>query len=141
MADIIEQIRVAVRRRVAGKIIEETAYQRQWMDDAPPADVYLRETVMEEVREQISQSEVKVTALVELDIFVRRGAYPNPLSVASDYADRIFREFDPQDASKWTIAIADGLVGYIQAPPYQNAPAQEEELYHLPVLFSVGVYV
>lgn len=141
MADIIEQIRVAVRRRVAGKLIEESAYQRQWMDDAPTADVYLRETVMEETREQISQSGLKVTALVELDIFVRRGAFPNPLAVASDYAQRIYAEFDPLDEGKVTIAIGDGSVGYIQAPPKQESPAQEEELYYLPVLFSVGVYL
>lgn len=141
MADIIEQIRVAVRRRVAGKLIEESAYQRQWMDDAPAADVYLRETVMEETREQISQSGVKVTALVELDIFVRRGAFPNPMAVASDYAWRIYAEFDPMDESKVTIALGDGTIGYIQDPPYQEAPAQEEELYHLPVLFRVGVYL
>lgn len=141
MADIIEQIRVAVRRRVAGKLIEESAYQRQWMDDAPAADVYLRETVMEETREQISQSGVKVTALVELDIFVRRGAFPNPMAVASDYAQRIYAEFDPLDESKVTLALGDGTVGYIQAPPRQEAPAQEEELYYLPVLFSVGVYL
>lgn len=142
MADIIEQIRVAVRRRVAGKLIEESAYQRQWMDDAPTADVYLRETVMEETREQISQSGVKVTALVELDIFVRRGAFPNPLAVASDYAQRIYAEFDPLDESKVLLSLGDdGGSGYIQAPPNQEAPAQEEELYYLPVLFSVGVYL
>lgn len=142
MADVIELVRVAVRRKVAGNIIEEAAYQRQWMDNAPAEDVYIRETVMEETREELFQSGVKVTALVELDIFVRRGAFPNPMAVASDYAQRIYAEFDPLDESKVLLSLGDdGGSGYIQAPPRQEAPAQEEELYYLPVLFSVGVYL
>ena len=141
MADVIELVRVAVRRKVAGNIIEEAAYQRQWMDNAPAEDVYIRETVMEETREELFQSGVKVTALVELDIFVRRGAFPNPMAVASDYAERIMQAFDPQVEETATIPLDGGGVGYIQKVPYQNAPQQEQELFMLPVLFSVGVYL
>ena len=140
--DIIELIRVGVRRRVAGNIVDQSAYQRQWMDDAPAdADVYIRETVMDESREEITQRDVKVIALVQLDIFVRRGAYPNPLAIASDYADKIYREFNPKDPDKVTIDLGADKLGYVQNIPYQDAPAQETELYHLPVLFSVGAYL
>ena len=140
--DIIESIRIGVRRRVAGNIIEPSAYQRQWMDDAPDdVDVYIRETVMESSREAISQATHKVIALVQFDIFVRRGAYPNPLAIASDYADRIVQEFNPGSTETIRITLDDGNDGIVQNHPYQEAPSQEEEWYHLPVLFSVGVYL
>lgn len=140
--DIIELIRIGVRRRVAGNIIPPEAYQRQWMDDAPSdVDVYIRETVMEASRTSISQLTEKVVALVEFDIFVRRGAYPNPMAVASDYADKIIQEFSPQFPARSSISLDDGDTAYIQSFPYQSSPAQESEWYYLPVLFNVGAYV
>ena len=142
MADIIEEVRVAIRRRVADKIIDQKLYQRQWMDDAPiDADVYIRETIMEEVREEIFQKGIKSTALVQFDIFVRRGAFPNPLAIASDYAGRIFAEFNPQNPDKVYLQLSTGQNAHVEIPPYQDAPAQEEEWFHLPVLFSVGVFI
>ena len=139
--DIIELIRIGVRRRVAGSIISPEAYQRQWMDDAPAdADVYIRETVMESTREAISQQREKVTALVQFDVFVRRGAYPNPMATASDYADRIIKEFNPIYPGNNTVTLDDGTFGFVQNQPYQDTPSQEEEWYYLPVLFNVGVY-
>ena len=140
--DFVELVRIGIRRRIVGNIVEQGAYQRQWMDDSPQdADLYIRETVIESAKTEISQQRTKITALVELDVFVRRNAFPNPLAVASDYADRIFREFNPKDNRKIVLTLDDGSTAYIQQMPYQDAPTQEEELLNLPVLFTVGGYV
>jgi hypothetical protein len=97
--------------------------------------LYVRETILEETAEQYSQGMRRWSFLVELDIFCDRVAYPSPKRTLESKADEIKLAFDP-DGEKLAI---DGFRVWIDGLPQCQSMDQEEELYRLPVTFSVVI--
>lgn len=142
--DVIESLRTAMRRRItAAGIVSEAEYQREWMNAPAEALLYIRETVMEYSREEDSQMSELITVLCEYDVFARNKAFPNPMLKVSDIASRILAEFNVKDPAKVDVAL-DGWTGGVSASVARynyGSPSQEEELFRLPVLIYVEIYL
>ena len=142
--DIIESLRTAMRVRImAAGIVDQTEYQREWMTAPAAAQLYIRETVMEYTREEDSQMSELVTVLCEYDVFARNKAFPNPMLKVSDIASRILAEFNVKDPAKVDVAL-DGWTGGVSASVARynyGSPSQEEELFRLPMLIYVEIYL
>jgi hypothetical protein len=128
------ELAYAIRMRVVPAIFAVEEYQ-QPDADAPKAPLYVRETILEETAEQYSQGMRRWSFLVELDIFCDRVAYPSPKRTLESKADEIKLAFDP-DGEKLAI---DGFRVWIDGLPQCQSMDQEEELYRLPVTFSVVI--
>lgn len=128
------ELAYAVRKRVSPAIFLGEEYQ-QPDAKAPNAPLYVRETILEETAEQYSQGMRRWSFLVELDIFCNRTVYPIPKQTLESKADEIKLAFDP-DGEKLAI---DGFRVWVDGLPQCQGMDQEEELYRLPVTFSVVI--
>ena len=141
--DILESLRYEMRRRivnVAG-IVNQEQYQREWYNAPDNADLYIRETVMEYSREEDSQSSELITALCEYDVFLKNKAFINPTATASDVAAKLIEEFSVKNPGKIDVSL-DGWTGGVSASVARynyGSPAQEDELFRLPVLIYVEI--
>lgn len=142
--DIIESLRTAMRVRImAAGIVDQTEYQREWMTAPAAAQLYIRETVMEYSREEDSQASELITVLCEYDVFARNKAFPNPMLKVSNIASQILSEFNVKDPAKVDVSL-DGWTGGVSASVARynyGSPSQEEELFRLPVLIYVEIYL
>ena len=142
--DIIESLRTAMRVRImAAGIVDQTEYQREWMTAPAAAQLYIRETVMEYSREEDSQASELITVLCEYDVFARNKAFPNPMLKVSNIASQILSEFNVKDPAKVDVSL-DGWTGGVSATVARynyGSPSQEEELFRLPVLIYVEIYL
>lgn len=142
--DIIESLRTAMRVRImAAGIVDQTEYQREWMTAPAATQLYIRETVMEYSREEDSQASELITVLCEYDVFARNKAFPNPMSKVSNIASQILSEFNVKDPAKVDVSL-DGWTGGVSASVARynyGSPSQEEELFRLPVLIYVEIYL
>ena len=128
------ELAYAVRRRIVPDIFSVEEYQ-QPDADAPKVPLYVRETILEETAEQYSQGMRRWSFLVELDIFCVRVSYPSPKRTLESKADEIKLAFDP-DGEKLAI---EGFRVWIDGLPQCQGMDQEEELFRLPVTFSVVI--
>lgn len=142
--DIIESLRTAMRVRImAAGIVDQTEYQREWMTAPAATQLYIRETVMEYSREEDSQASELITVLCEYDVFARNKAFPNPMLKVSNIASQILSEFNVKDPAKVDVSL-DGWTGGVSASVARynyGSPSQEEELFRLPVLIYVEIYL
>ena len=128
------ELAYAVRRRVVPAIFAAAEYQ-QPDADAPKAPLYVRETILEQTAEQYSQGMRRWSFLVELDIFCDRVTYPSPKRTLESKADEIKAAFDP-DGEELTI---DNFRVWVESLPQCQSMDQEEELFRLPVTFTVEI--
>ena len=128
------ELAYAIRRRIVPDIFSVEEYQ-QPDADAPKAPLYVRETILEETAEQYSQGMRRWSFLVELDIFCDRVSYPSPKRTLEGKADEIKAAFDP-DGEKLAIG---GFRVWIDGLPQCQGMDQEDELFRMPVTFSVVI--
>ena len=141
--DILESLRYEMRRRIVSVsgIVTQEQYQREWYNAPDKADLYIRETVMEYSREEDSQSSELITALCEYDVFLKNKAFINPTATASDVAAKLIEEFSVKNPGKIDVSL-DGWTGGVSASVARynyGSPAQEDELFRLPVLIYVEI--
>lgn len=136
--DVVESIRYAMRKRIAGNIIDISEYQREGYDAPKEDSCYIRETVMEMSREEDSQASELVTVLCEYDVFVRKKDYSNVTAKLSDVASKILDEFNIKNPSKIDIDISEwgSAKAWVSSYNYESI-SQEEELWRLPVMIYV----
>ena len=128
------ELAYAIRRRIVPAIFAVEEYQ-QPDADAPKAPLYVRETILEETAEQYSQGMRRWSFLVELDIFCDRVTYPSPKRTLEGKANAIKEAFDP-DGEELSI---DNFRVWVDGLPQCQSMDQEEELFRLPVTFSVVI--
>lgn len=142
MPDIIDNVRIAMRRRLVPSIIAQEDFQRECYD-APTSDAYVRETVMEfSPRQEISQTGTLITVLCEYDIFVNRKTYKNVTAKISAIASDLITEFDVKNPDKLPVVLTDFPTAQANVSRVnQESIRQEAELFSLPVMVYVEVYL
>lgn len=141
--DVIEALKLSMRQRIVPDIIPASDYQREWTTAPQSAKIYVRETFREETREEPSQVSELITVLCEYDIFVRNGAYPDPMRAATDIGAKILSRFYVKDPRRVNIPILgynELVIGSVSRYSY-GTPTQEQELFELPVLIYVELLV
>lgn len=129
------ELAYAIRQMLVPEVFAAGEYQ-QPDSDAPKVPLYVRETILEETAEIYTQSSRRWTYLCEFDIFCSRTTYPSPYRTLQAKADEIKAIFDP-DAKK-KLSIRNYRVWLAGLPQCQGMD-QEEELFRLPVTFTVVV--
>lgn len=124
----------ALREKIIPAVFAAEEYQ---MPDAkaPGAPLYVRETIFEQTAEQYTQHLRRWSFLCEFDIFCSRVDFPSPQRTLEVKADELKTLFDPASVN---IEIP-GFRVWIDGLPQCQSMDQEEELFRLPLTFTVVV--
>ena len=128
------ELAYALRKRIVPAIFAAGEYQ-QPDADAPKVPLYVRETILEQTAEIYSQGMRRWSFLCEFDIFCDRTTYPSPKRTLQSKADELKEVFDPDGTE---IAIP-GFRVWVEGLPQCQSMDQEEELFRMPVTFTVVV--
>ena len=128
------ELTYALRKRIVPGIFGAEEYQ-QPDADAPKVPLYVRETILEETAGIYSQGMRRWSFLCEFDLFCDKVTFPSPKRTLEAKADELKLAFDP-DGEPLSV---QGFKVWIKGLPQCQALDQEEELFRLPVTFSVVV--
>lgn len=128
------ELAYAIRRKIVPGIFAVDEYQ-QPDGDAPKRPLYVRETILEETAEQYTQGIRRWSFLVELDLFCDRTTYPSPKQTLEAKANALKLAFDPETAE----FDLDGYEVWIDGLPQTQSMDQEEELFRMPVTFTIVI--
>ena len=142
--DIIEQLRVEMRKRIIEKagIVTQDQFQREFFEAPDTNSFYVRETLVDMGRTEPSQTSELQTVLCEYDVIVHRN-WINPTVTAYNVFEKLRTEFFVKDPEKIKIILpdAENVQAWVREPVSSAAAEQDGDWYRLPVFVYVELLI
>lgn len=137
--EFIESLRIAMRQRIIVKaqIVPAAQFQMEGKDAPANADLYIRETIIQNDVTEVAQNTLRYQYLCEYDCFVKRTELPDITGQLYRLGGLLRQEFPA--GSIVDISNLKNVQCFISSPVLFNAIMQEQDLFELPVLINVEI--
>ncbi len=137
--EFIESLRIAMRQRIIVKaqIVPAAQFQMEGKDAPVNADLYVRETIIQNDVTEVAQNTLRYQYLCEYDCFVKRTELPDITGQLYRLGGLLRQEFPA--GSNIDIPNLKNVQCFVSSPVLFNAIMQEQDLFELPVLINVEI--